>query len=93
LVFWFKFSFQLLQQIVRADRTLERVVFPMPDECSHLTLTSETRERVHVKTERDTQGSKVAHFFAQWKQLYAEMTWQMQLKQGAFNCCILLCQF
>jgi hypothetical protein len=68
-------------EIVRADRSLERVVFPMPDDYSHLSLTAETRERVQTRTERDTTGSKVPAFFAQWRLLYDEMRWQCTLRR------------
>lgn len=68
-------------EIVRADRSLERVVFPMPDDYSHHSLTAETRERVQTRTERDATGSKVPAFFAQWKVLYDEMIWQRTLRR------------
>uniref|UniRef100_A0AC35U5D8 Inositol 1,4,5-trisphosphate receptor n=1 Tax=Rhabditophanes sp. KR3021 TaxID=114890 RepID=A0AC35U5D8_9BILA len=65
-------------EIVRADRKMERVVFPIHDIC--LYLTPETKQTVYVRTERDNQGSKVTDFFEQWEELYNEMKWQRKLE-------------
>ncbi|EGT46599.1 hypothetical protein CAEBREN_30230 [Caenorhabditis brenneri] len=65
-------------QIVRRDRTLERVVFPINDICSF--LTKETKDYVYNNTERDNQGSKVTEFFDQWESMYHEMIWQRKLQ-------------
>lgn len=65
-------------EIVRADRALERVVFPMPEMCEH--LTRESKDKLLTLTGVDITGSKVPNFFAQWRQLYEEMLWQQRLK-------------
>ncbi|CAJ0918564.1 unnamed protein product, partial [Mesorhabditis belari] len=65
-------------EIVRRDRTLERVVFPIHPTCSF--LTKETKQFVYENTERDAQGSKVTEFFEQWEELYEEMRWQEKLQ-------------
>ncbi|KAK0400335.1 hypothetical protein QR680_003453 [Steinernema hermaphroditum] len=65
-------------EIVRSDRTMERVVFPIHTICAY--LTSETRQNIYVNTERDAQGSKVTDFFDQWPDLYEEMKWQRKLQ-------------
>ena len=44
-------------QIVRKDRTLEQIVFPVPHVCEY--LLSESKERVLQCTECNEQGSKV----------------------------------
>ncbi|CAD6191298.1 unnamed protein product [Caenorhabditis auriculariae] len=65
-------------EIVRRDRTLERVVFPINEICSF--LTKETKANVYNNTERDNQGSKITEFFGQWEHLYDEMKWQRKLQ-------------
>ncbi|CAD5219928.1 unnamed protein product [Bursaphelenchus okinawaensis] len=65
-------------EIVRSDRKLERVVFPIHDVCSY--ITPETKAHVFVNTERDAQGSKVTDFFDKWEELYDEMKWQKKLQ-------------
>uniref|UniRef100_A0A914ER69 Inositol 1,4,5-trisphosphate receptor n=1 Tax=Acrobeloides nanus TaxID=290746 RepID=A0A914ER69_9BILA len=65
-------------EIVRADRKLERVVFPIHEVCSY--LTEATKQNVLNNTERDAQGSKVTDFFDKWKYLYDEMKWQRKLQ-------------
>lgn len=65
-------------QIVRRDRTLERVVFPINDICSY--LTKDTKDYVYNNTERDNQGSKVTEFFDEWETMYHEMIWQRKLQ-------------
>ncbi|UMM28392.1 hypothetical protein L5515_011260 [Caenorhabditis briggsae] len=65
-------------EIVRRDRTLERVVFPINEICSF--LTKETKDYVYNNTERDNQGSKVTEFFDQWETMYHEMIWQRKLQ-------------
>uniref|UniRef100_A0A914EEX3 Uncharacterized protein n=1 Tax=Acrobeloides nanus TaxID=290746 RepID=A0A914EEX3_9BILA len=69
-------------EIVRADRKLERVVFPIHEVCSY--LTEATKQNILNNTERDAQGSKVTDFFDKWKSLYNEMKWQKKL-QGELN--------
>ncbi|XP_071082812.1 inositol 1,4,5-trisphosphate-gated calcium channel ITPR1-like isoform X3 [Haliotis cracherodii] len=65
-------------EIVRQDRTMERIVFPIPEICEY--LTEETKVKVFNTTERDEQGSKVADFFAAHEDLFAEMKWQKMLR-------------
>uniref|UniRef100_A0AC34QF85 Inositol 1,4,5-trisphosphate receptor n=1 Tax=Panagrolaimus sp. JU765 TaxID=591449 RepID=A0AC34QF85_9BILA len=65
-------------EIVRSDRKMERVVFPIHDICAY--LTPETKQNVFVNTERDAQGSKVTDFFNSWEGLYEEMKWQRKLQ-------------
>ncbi|CAJ0565469.1 unnamed protein product, partial [Mesorhabditis spiculigera] len=69
-------------EIVRRDRTLERVVFPIHPTCSF--LTKETKQSVYENTERDAQGSKVTEFFGHWEDLYEEMRWQEKLQKRMF---------
>ncbi|KAL0167893.1 hypothetical protein M9458_036115, partial [Cirrhinus mrigala] len=57
--------------IVRHDRTMEQIVFPVPNICEY--LTEESKVRVFTTTERDDQGSKVNDFFQQFDDLYNEM--------------------
>jgi len=65
-------------QIVRHDRTMEQIVFPVPDICEY--LTDESKTRVFTTTERDDQGSKVNDFFQQFDNLYNEMRWQKKIR-------------
>lgn len=65
-------------EIVRHDRTLEQIVFPIPEICEY--LTEETRHRVYVTAERDDQNSKVSDFFSRTDSLFAEMKWQKKLR-------------
>ncbi|KAI6200598.1 Inositol 1,4,5-trisphosphate receptor [Aphelenchoides besseyi] len=65
-------------EIVRYDRKMERVVFPIHDICSY--LTPATKNHIFINTERDAQGSKVTDFFDRWKSLYEEMKWQRKLQ-------------
>ena len=44
-------------EIARADKHLERIIFPVPDICKY--LTTETQERVFNCTDEDESGSKV----------------------------------
>lgn len=45
-------------EIVRPDRAMEQIVFPIPEICEY--LTSETKHKVYLTAERDDQGSKVS---------------------------------
>lgn len=65
-------------EIVRYDRTMEQIVFTIPEICEYLTL--ETRHRVFVTAERDDQGSKVTDFFNRHEDMFAEMKWQKKLR-------------
>ena len=68
----------LIVQIVRQDRSMERIVFPIPEICEY--LTEETKTRVYYTTERDEQGSKVSDFFDKVEDMFAEMRWQKKLR-------------
>jgi len=65
-------------QIVRHDRTLEQIVFPIPEMCEY--LTEETKLRVFHTAERDDQGSKVSDFFERTENMLHEMQWQKKLR-------------
>ncbi|XGW30683.1 hypothetical protein V3C99_009556 [Haemonchus contortus] len=80
LEFYKKHTAQI--EIVRQDRTLERVVFPIHEICSF--LTKETKQNVYNNTERDNQGSKVSEFFDQWPAMYQEMKWQRKLQDRPY---------
>ncbi|KAE8613073.1 hypothetical protein XENTR_v10007556 [Xenopus tropicalis] len=67
-------------EIVRHDRTMEQIVFPVPNICEF--LTKESMWRVFNSTERDEQGSKVNHFFQQTEDLYNEMKWQKKIRNN-----------
>ncbi|KAG8588891.1 hypothetical protein GDO81_006140 [Engystomops pustulosus] len=64
--------------IVRSDRSMEQIVFPVPNICKF--LTEETKHRVFTTTEQDEQGSKVSDFFDQSSFLHNEMEWQKKLR-------------
>uniref|UniRef100_A0A671XFD0 Inositol 1,4,5-trisphosphate receptor n=1 Tax=Sparus aurata TaxID=8175 RepID=A0A671XFD0_SPAAU len=68
-------------EIVRHDRTMEQIVFPVPNICEY--LTEESKVRVFTTTERDDQGSKVNDFFQQFDNLYNEMRWQKKIQNKA----------
>lgn len=68
-------------QIVREDRAMEEIVFPIPEVCEY--LTAETRHRVYLAAERDEKGSKVTDFFERHEAMLAEMRWQKKL-HGTF---------
>ncbi|KAM9375957.1 inositol 1,4,5-trisphosphate-gated calcium channel ITPR2 isoform 2-T2 [Pholidichthys leucotaenia] len=67
-------------EIVRHDRTMEQIVFPVPNICKY--LTEESKMRVFTTTERDDQGSKVNDFFEQFDNLYNEMRWQKKIRKN-----------
>ena len=67
-----------LLQVVRHDRSLEQIVFPIPEICEY--LTADTKRKTYLTAERDDQGSKVADFFAKSEDMYIEMTWQKNLR-------------
>ncbi|XP_072922149.1 inositol 1,4,5-trisphosphate-gated calcium channel ITPR2 [Hemitrygon akajei] len=67
-------------EIVRHDRTMEQIVFPVPSICGY--LTHESKWKVFNTTERDEQGSKVNDFFQQAEDLYNEMIWQKKIKNN-----------
>ncbi|XP_076859966.1 inositol 1,4,5-trisphosphate-gated calcium channel ITPR3 [Brachyhypopomus gauderio] len=65
-------------EIVREDRSMEQIVFPVHPICEF--LTEESKLRVFNTTEQDEQGSKVTHFFEQASFLHNEMEWQKKLR-------------
>uniref|UniRef100_H2TJZ6 Inositol 1,4,5-trisphosphate receptor n=1 Tax=Takifugu rubripes TaxID=31033 RepID=H2TJZ6_TAKRU len=65
-------------EIVRQDRTMEEIVFPVPNICEF--LTTESKLRVYYTTERDEQGSKINDFFLRAEDLFNEMNWQKKLR-------------
>ncbi|XP_026189008.1 inositol 1,4,5-trisphosphate-gated calcium channel ITPR3 isoform X2 [Mastacembelus armatus] len=65
-------------EIVREDRSMEQIVFPVHPICEF--LTDESKFRVFNTTEQDEQGSKVTHFFEQTAFLHGEMKWQKKLR-------------
>uniref|UniRef100_A0A9J8C2C3 Inositol 1,4,5-trisphosphate receptor n=1 Tax=Cyprinus carpio carpio TaxID=630221 RepID=A0A9J8C2C3_CYPCA len=65
-------------QIIRLDRTMEQIVFPVPNICEF--LTQESKLRVYYTTERDEQGSKINDFFLRSEDLFNEMNWQKKLR-------------
>uniref|UniRef100_A0A669CSE7 Inositol 1,4,5-trisphosphate receptor n=1 Tax=Oreochromis niloticus TaxID=8128 RepID=A0A669CSE7_ORENI len=65
-------------KIVREDRSMEQIVFPVHPICEF--LTEESKVRVFNTTELDEQGSKVTHFFEQTSFLHGEMEWQKKLR-------------
>ncbi|XP_047452653.1 inositol 1,4,5-trisphosphate receptor type 2 isoform X2 [Mugil cephalus] len=67
-------------EIVRHDRTMEQIVFPVPNICEY--LTEESKLHVFTTTERDDQGSKVNDFFQQFDNLYNEMRWQKKIRKN-----------
>ncbi|KAJ4934650.1 hypothetical protein JOQ06_007435, partial [Pogonophryne albipinna] len=65
-------------EIVRDDRSMEQIVFPVHPICEF--LTEESKIRVFNTTEQDEQGSKVTNFFEQTSFLHGEMEWQKKLR-------------
>lgn len=65
-------------QIVRNDRTLEQIVFPIPEICEY--LTNDTKTKIFHTAERDDQGSKVVDFFDRTEEMFNEMKWQKKLR-------------
>ncbi|CAB3242639.1 unnamed protein product [Arctia plantaginis] len=65
-------------EIVRTDRSMEQIVFPIPEICEY--LPADSKHRVLQTAERDDQGSKVADFFSKLENLFHEMKWQKKLR-------------
>ncbi|XP_063897860.1 inositol 1,4,5-trisphosphate receptor isoform X1 [Helicoverpa armigera] len=65
-------------EIVRRDRSMEQIVFPIPEICEY--LPADSKHRVLQSAERDDQGSKVADFFSRLDNLFHEMKWQKKLR-------------
>ncbi|XP_063309193.1 inositol 1,4,5-trisphosphate receptor type 3 isoform X1 [Pelobates fuscus] len=76
LAYYAKHTSQI--EIVRLDRSMEQIVFPVPSICKF--LTEETKHRVFTTTEQDEQSSKVSDFFDQSSFLHNEMEWQRKLR-------------
>ncbi|XP_063219999.1 inositol 1,4,5-trisphosphate receptor isoform X2 [Bacillus rossius redtenbacheri] len=71
-------------EIVRHDRTLEQIVFPIPEICEY--LTPDTKVRVLNTAEKDDQGSKVSDFFERSQDMFNEMKWQKKLRGQPVLC-------
>ncbi|KAJ8707357.1 hypothetical protein PYW08_010609 [Mythimna loreyi] len=69
-------------EIVRTDRSMEQIVFPIPEICEY--LPADSKHRVLQSAERDDQGSKVADFFGRLDNLFHEMKWQKKLRGQRF---------
>ena len=67
-------------EVVRQDRTLEQIVFPIPEICEY--LTEDTKLKVYMNAERDDQGSKVSEFFGKHEDNFTEMKWQKKLRSN-----------
>jgi hypothetical protein len=65
-------------QIAREDRSLERVVFPIPEICEY--LTEETKAHLYQTIRPDEEGSKVPAFCDKMEDMYTEMECQKDLK-------------
>lgn len=76
----------IFPQIVRSDRTLEQIVFPIPEICEY--LTTDTKLKILNTAERDEQGSKVVDFFNKTEETFNEMKWQKKLR-GMVSVCTL----
>ena len=72
------FSSFFFAQIVRNDRTLEQIVFPIPEICEY--LTHDTKVKILNTAELDDQGSKVVDFFDRTEGMFNEMKWQKKLR-------------
>ena len=68
---------------MRIDRTMEQIVFPIPELCEY--LTNETQLRVYNSADRDDQGSKVSEYFVYCEEMFREMNWQKKLRGNTVN--------
>lgn len=59
------------------DRTMEQIVFPVPNICRYLTRESKC---AYSTPQRGWAGSKVNDFFQQAEDLYNEMKWQKKIR-------------
>ncbi|CAF0720089.1 unnamed protein product [Brachionus calyciflorus] len=66
-------------EIIREDRAMEQIVFPVPTVCEY--LTAETKQRIFLTTEKDEQNSKITGFFENVDMMWNEMKWQKKLRQ------------
>lgn len=69
-------------EIVRRDRTMEQIVFPVPNICEF--LTPESKIDAYQTCERDDQNSKISDFFDRTEELFREMQWQKKLRESRF---------
>ncbi|XP_078369527.1 inositol 1,4,5-trisphosphate receptor-like isoform X2 [Oculina patagonica] len=69
-------------EIVRRDRTMEQIVFPVPNICEF--LTPESKVDAYQTCERDDQNSKISDFFDRTEELFREMQWQKKLRESRF---------
>lgn len=69
-------------KIIREEKQIELIVFPVPVLCDY--LTSETKRKVFMTTEKDEQNSKITGFFEQVDTMWDEMKWQKRLRQRAW---------
>ncbi|CAF2145181.1 unnamed protein product [Rotaria magnacalcarata] len=58
-------------EIIRHDRSIEPIVFPVPQLCEF--LTNEKKQKVFITCEQDQQGSKVKDFFEQFSEIFEEL--------------------
>lgn len=58
---------------------MELIVFPVPVLCDY--LTTETKQKVFLTTDKDEQNSKIPGFFDQVDSMWDEMKWQKRLRQ------------
>ncbi|KAI0984952.1 hypothetical protein GJ496_002567 [Pomphorhynchus laevis] len=65
-------------EIIRQDKTLQPIVFPVPSLCEY--LTDEKKKKVKTTCEQDEKGSKVSDFFEKFDEMYEEMKWQRKLR-------------
>ncbi|CAF1314468.1 unnamed protein product [Adineta steineri] len=65
-------------EIIRHDRSIEPIVFPVPQLCEF--LTNEKKQKVFLTCEQDQQGSKVKDFFGKFPEIFEEMKWQRKLR-------------
>ncbi|CAF1170496.1 unnamed protein product [Adineta ricciae] len=65
-------------EIIRHDRSIEPIVFPVPQLCEF--LTNEKKQKVFLTCEQDQQGSKVRDFFGKFPEIFEEMKWQRKLR-------------
>ncbi|CAF4174789.1 unnamed protein product [Rotaria socialis] len=65
-------------EIIRQDRSIEPIVFPVPQLCEF--LTNEKKQKVFLTCEQDEQGSKVKDFFEKFSEIFEEMKWQRKLR-------------
>ena len=76
LTYYYKHTAQI--EVVRHDRTLEQIVFPIPELCEYLPV--DKKNYIFNTAERDDQGSKVTDFFAKADDMFQEMNWQKRLR-------------